>query len=78
MVKKIEIDNENNKIFLSCSQDGTVRMFDLRNREEKILIDYRSDEFWNTLDINSISLNPLNSNYFIIGGSNKYVRLFDR
>jgi DDB1- and CUL4-associated factor 8 len=84
MVKKLEIDPINPKQFISCSQDGTSRLFDLRDKSEKILVNLNvsrgsiSSRFLERIDINGISLNQKDPNYFIIGGGDRYVRLYDR
>ena len=84
MVKKIEIDPTNPKTFLSCSTDGTVifisnlqvKCFDLRDNSDYTIVNLNNLLFLPV--IYSISINPVDPNYFIIGGSGKYVRMYDR
>jgi DDB1- and CUL4-associated factor 8 len=90
MVKKLEIEPTDPSIFYSCSQDGTVRFFDIResveenSKENHILVHLEKEEVnlrqrtGRYVEINSISLNKQDSNYFIIGGGDPYVRLYDR
>ena len=88
MVKKLEIETTDPNVFYSCSQDGTVRYFDIRqsvdenSKENHILIELKDENgqrtYRDTLEINSISLNKQNSNYLICGGGDPFIRLFDR
>lgn len=87
MVKKLQIDPKSPECFFSCSMDGTVRYFDLRIKEGTsngtIIVDLRTQNSRmhrrnHTVDVNSISINPINPNLFICGGGDAYVRLYDR
>lgn len=86
MVKKLQIDPKSSNCFYSCSMDGTIRFFDLRmnnNSNGKIIVDLRTQNSRmhrrnRTVDINSISINPLNPDLFICAGGDPYVRLYDR
>jgi WD40 repeat protein len=87
MVKKLEIDPNSAHVFLSCSQDGTARFYDLRQKnnssDSQIIVDLRTGRSRlyhtnHTVDINSISLNMADSNYFTIGGGDSFLRLYDR
>jgi WD repeat-containing protein 42A len=87
MVKKMEIDPNSAHVFLSCSQDGTARFYDLRQKnnssDSQIIADLRTGRSRlyhtnHTVDINSISLNMADSNYFAIGGGDSFLRLYDR
>jgi len=65
--------------FLSCGEDGTVRMFDLRIKNkcnchtclEDVLLDIRHA-------VTSVSVNPLQPYEIAAGCKDKFVRVFDR
>ncbi|RKO92787.1 hypothetical protein BDK51DRAFT_51082 [Blyttiomyces helicus] len=70
-------------VFLSCSEDGTVRQFDLRVQYDcsssrtcthPALIDYSP----NRMALHSISVNRLNQNLLAVAGTNPYIYLHDR
>eukprot|EP01126_Amoeba_proteus_P035371 TRINITY_DN3566_c0_g1_i3.p1 TRINITY_DN3566_c0_g1~~TRINITY_DN3566_c0_g1_i3.p1 ORF type:complete len:553 (-),score=146.63 TRINITY_DN3566_c0_g1_i3:526-2184(-) len=69
-VKKLSIFPDDPNIFLSCSEDGTVRLFDLResSKKGKILVNLKP------LDINSIDLHGVR---FCIGGGDPILRVYD-
>lgn len=100
-VWKVEVEKNNPNVFLSASEDSTVRFFDLREshqcgsfdtRCQNVLVDLKKEDkrlyngngisitTFSTLhiEIYSLALNPVNSNYFVIGGNDPIVRLFDR
>ncbi|OLL24778.1 WD repeat protein iqw1 [Neolecta irregularis DAH-3] len=62
--------------FLACSEDGTVRYFDLRQdgNSGTVLIDYSKNRF----EIHSLSMSIHQPQYLIIGGTSSYVLLHDR
>jgi len=73
MVHKLDLEPGSPYVFLSASQDGTVRLFDIREKGQQhtILVDLRrkrNSTFKKHVGIDSISINPLNPNYFVIGG----------
>jgi len=65
--------------FLSCGEDGTVRLFDLRTKTkcncqecaEDILIDAKHA-------VTSVSINPMLPYHLAIGCKDSFVRVFDR
>ncbi|XP_065364344.1 DDB1- and CUL4-associated factor 6-like [Calliphora vicina] len=65
--------------FMSCGEDGTVRLFDLRQIsgchktccKDNILILSPSA-------VNAIDLSPVSSNYLAVGSSDAIVRIYDR
>ncbi|KAM7348906.1 DDB1- and CUL4-associated factor 6-like [Cochliomyia hominivorax] len=65
--------------FMSCGEDGTVRLFDLRQIsgchktccKDNILILSPSA-------VNAIDLSPISSNYLAVGSSDAIVRIYDR
>lgn len=76
--------------FLSASEDGTIRHFDLRDSSQ-ILVDLRSER--GSIDFYSVAINQMNPHYFVtgikywmdgwiltgvIGGCDPLVRMYDR
>ncbi|KAF3631964.1 hypothetical protein FXO37_27729 [Capsicum annuum] len=69
-------------IFFSCSEDGFVQHYDLRsNSATKIFCcssfmenNKRSSS---SVRLNSIVIDPRNPNYFAVGGSDEYARVYD-
>ncbi|KAM3309206.1 hypothetical protein P3S67_010950 [Capsicum chacoense] len=69
-------------IFYSCSEDGFVQHYDLRsNSATKIFCcssfmenNKRSSS---SVRLNSIVIDPRNPNYFAVGGSDEYARVYD-
>ncbi|KAI8116731.1 DDB1- and CUL4-associated factor 6 [Lucilia cuprina] len=65
--------------FMSCGEDGTVRLFDLRQIsgchktccKDNILI-------LSPTAVNAIDLSPISSNYLAVGSSDAIVRIYDR
>ncbi|XP_055524340.1 DDB1- and CUL4-associated factor 6-like [Wyeomyia smithii] len=65
--------------FMSCGEDGTVRLYDLRkmNRclrtccKDNILI-------LNPSGVTTMTLSPITMNYIAVGSSDSHVRIFDR
>jgi len=60
-----------NQNFMSISEDGTCKWFDLRSTQCDTMIDSGID--WNSIDVN-----PMNDQEFIIGGGDKAMKLYDR
>eukprot|EP00124_Ichthyophonus_hoferi_P003308 Ihof_evm1s280 gene=Ihof_evmTU1s280 len=83
-VKKVAVEADNPHTFLTCSEDGTVRLFDLRAKHDcspteigptspclsNVVVKIDSEIF-------SISINPSTPSLFAIGGGDKYVRVYD-
>ncbi|XP_065077487.1 DDB1- and CUL4-associated factor 6-like [Ochlerotatus camptorhynchus] len=67
------------KSFMSCGEDGTVRLFDLRKMtrclktccKDNILILSPSA-------VTAMTLSPISMNYIAVGSSDSHVRIFDR
>jgi WD repeat-containing protein 42A len=82
MTHKMAFEPNNPNIFITCSQDGTCRLFDLRLPSSScsfVLVDWRDlPGKERPLDIHSIDINPMNHNYLIAGGGDHYIRLYDR
>ncbi|KAF0983456.1 hypothetical protein FDP41_010521 [Naegleria fowleri] len=93
MVHRVCIENSSPNVFISISQDGYVKLFDLRqpNHEHVNLLHLQSGgtgggsrlvrfsgSSATSIDINSIDMNPRNCNEIILGCDDPFVRLFDR
>ncbi|BAM80810.1 hypothetical protein, conserved [Cyanidioschyzon merolae strain 10D] len=128
-VKKLAVDPQNPQVILSCSEDGTVRQFDLREahrhrcrptlrhsrdtrRCQNILLDVNEIDWRRihasfqeqafdsehertyrlrqlspqrnllitepSIELYSLKLHPLDSNRFVVAGTNEFVQLYDR
>ena len=84
MVHKFDFVDEN--ILLTASRDGTVSQIDIRlplSSSTNVLVNLQSESRSaptrdKTIDIESISINPMNPNFFLTGGGDYFMRLFDR
>ncbi|ORX76260.1 WD40 repeat-like protein [Basidiobolus meristosporus CBS 931.73] len=79
--KRIVTEPGNPYVFLTCSEDGTVRNFDLRESHQcqsvcrtNLVVNFRPY----LIELNSITLNPIHPQYIAIGGGDPYVYLWDR
>jgi hypothetical protein len=65
--------------FLSCSEDSTIRLTDLRENHfcssshRKPLFDYQTI----SQDLTALSVNPFDPHYILVGGENRHVFLSD-
>ncbi|XP_010244992.1 PREDICTED: DDB1- and CUL4-associated factor 8-like [Nelumbo nucifera] len=80
-VYKLAIEPGSPHIFYSCGEDGFIQHFDLRSHSATKLL-CCSSFTENKLPITSIRLNsividPQNPNYFAVGGSDEYARVYD-
>ncbi|KAK4717847.1 hypothetical protein R3W88_016185 [Solanum pinnatisectum] len=69
-------------ILYSCSEDGFVQHYDLRsNSATKILccssFMENNKQSSSSVRLNSIVIDPRNPNYFAVGGSDEYARVYD-
>ncbi|KAG5598846.1 hypothetical protein H5410_030216 [Solanum commersonii] len=69
-------------ILYSCSEDGFVQHYDLRsNSATKILccssFTENNKQSSSSVRLNSIVIDPRNPNYFAVGGSDEYARVYD-
>ena len=80
-VKRIETTGPHT--FLSCSEDGSVRQFDLREQHickeandgcPKPLVNYAPFQ----MELHTITLSKQAPHYFVVGGSHQYAFLHDR
>jgi WD and tetratricopeptide repeats protein 1 len=84
MTHKIGIHASDPSVFLSCSEDGTVRQIDLRQRHRcqsdcaNVLVRLFDRSEGRIIGINSLSLNPQQPEYFAIAARDTPVRIFDR
>ncbi|XP_065865898.1 uncharacterized protein [Euphorbia lathyris] len=82
-VYKLALEPGSPHIFYSCGEDGFVQHFDLRSRSPVKLFccsSVREDSSrWpsNSIRLNAITIDPRNPNYFAVGGSNEYARVYD-
>ncbi|XP_022730334.1 DDB1- and CUL4-associated factor 8 [Durio zibethinus] len=78
-VHNLAVEPGSPHIFYSCGEDGLVQHFDLRSSSATKLFQcfsYSNREPLN-LRLNAIVFDPRNSNYFAIGGSDEYARVYD-
>eukprot|EP00761_Pharyngomonas_kirbyi_P013561 gb/GECH01013590.1/.p1 GENE.gb/GECH01013590.1/~~gb/GECH01013590.1/.p1 ORF type:complete len:397 (+),score=113.05 gb/GECH01013590.1/:1-1191(+) len=82
MVHKLDIEPGSPHVFFTASKDGSVRQFDLRrpnNNNSDMVVNLKSLTTTTFgMEVDSVSINPMKPNYFIIGGGDPYVRLYDR
>ncbi|KAK1408411.1 hypothetical protein QVD17_40158 [Tagetes erecta] len=82
-VHKLAVEPGSPHIFYSCGEDGFVQHFDLRSNSSTKLFCCSSFSEDNrhssssSLRLNTIVIDPRNPNYFSIGGSDKYARVYD-
>lgn len=82
-VHKLAVEPGSPHIFYSCGEDGLVQHFDLRSNTPTKLFsctpftETNNQSSTNNLRLNSIIIDPRNPNFFSIGGSDKYARLYD-
>eukprot|EP01134_Creolimax_fragrantissima_P004371 CFRG4371T1 len=77
-VKKIALDTNNVNVFMTCSEDGSVRLFDLRESHtcgrpctSNIVVEHDRE-------INGLSVNPNAPHLFVVAGGDKDVFVYDR
>ncbi|KAH9331597.1 hypothetical protein KI387_003705, partial [Taxus chinensis] len=79
---KLAIEPGSPHIFYSCGEDGVVQHFDLRSHTATKLFTchtFRGNKPQPPLSLrlNAIVIDPTNPNYFAIGGSDEYARVYD-
>lgn len=81
---KMAIEPGSPRIFYSCGEDGVVRHFDLREEKSTKLLtchQFRAStgkpSRSRVVRLNAIVMNPRNFNYFAVGGSDQYARVYD-
>ncbi|KAJ4978552.1 hypothetical protein NE237_009332 [Protea cynaroides] len=81
-IYKLAVEPGSPHIFYSCGEDGLIQHFDLRSNcaATKILSCSQfpqTNKTHRSLRLNSIVIDPRNPNYFAVGGSNEYARVYD-
>ncbi|XP_010253513.1 PREDICTED: DDB1- and CUL4-associated factor 8-like isoform X1 [Nelumbo nucifera] len=80
-VYKLAIEPGSPHIFYSCGEDGFIQHFDLRSHSATKLFwcsSFTENKTPHTkIELNSIVIDPRNPNYFSIGGSDEYARVYD-
>jgi WD repeat-containing protein 42A len=81
---KLSIEPASPHRFLSCGEDGVVNQFDLREDKGTRLfvchsfhLDSSKPSHGSVVRLNSIVINPQNTNYFSVGGSDEFARVYD-
>lgn len=76
-VKRLDAHPETPSLFLTASEDGTIRQFDIRDwREEAVSLvaDWSEEQ----ISLNSLSISPLRPWLVAAAGSGRVVRIIDR
>ncbi|XP_019199214.1 PREDICTED: DDB1- and CUL4-associated factor 8-like [Ipomoea nil] len=81
-VHKIAVEPGSPYIFYSCGEDGFVQHYDLRSNSATNLFSCsslrtNSKQSSNSIRLNAIVIDPRNPNFFAIGGSDEYARVYD-
>ncbi|XP_076886401.1 uncharacterized protein LOC143536252 [Bidens hawaiensis] len=83
-VHKLAVEPGSPHIFYSCGEDGIVQHFDLRSNSSTKLLSCTTFKGYkyhhspsNILRLNTITIDPRNPNYFSLGGSDEYARVYD-
>ncbi|KAL4385710.1 hypothetical protein GQ457_15G028500 [Hibiscus cannabinus] len=80
-VHSLAVEPGSPHVFFSCGEDGLVQHFDLRHGSASKLFRCFSSEETNrqhsNMKLNAIVIDPRNPNYFAIGGSDEYARVYD-
>ncbi|KAL3530622.1 hypothetical protein ACH5RR_009944 [Cinchona calisaya] len=80
-VHKLAVEPGSPYIFYSSGEDGLVQHYDLRSNSATKLF-YCSAftenrQYSNRIRLNAIVIDPRNPNYFAVGGSDEYARVYD-
>ncbi|XP_016478178.2 uncharacterized protein LOC107799567 [Nicotiana tabacum] len=81
-VHKLAVEPGSPYIFYSCGEDGFVQHYDLRsNSATKIIccssFTENNKQSSSSICLNAIVIDPRNPNYFAVGGSDEYARVYD-
>ncbi|CAA2955316.1 DDB1- and CUL4-associated factor 8 isoform X2 [Olea europaea subsp. europaea] len=77
---KLAIEPGSPHIFYTCGEDGLVQHIDLRTSIATELFTCQSvhpQNYKSVIQLNTISIDPRNPNFFAVGGSDQFARLFD-
>ncbi|RKP27045.1 WD40-repeat-containing domain protein [Syncephalis pseudoplumigaleata] len=80
-VKRIAVEDDNPWSFLSCSEDGTVRHFDLRaphNCRDDSCPSALLDLGRYGIELYGLSINAFDANYLALCGTSPFIYLYDR
>ena len=79
MTFEVVPDSNNRHVFLSCSEDGTVRQYDLRAKDSCLCRGCQANVIADvSTGVSAIALHPVNPTYFSISCGDGLVRTFDR
>ncbi|EFJ09381.1 hypothetical protein SELMODRAFT_43681, partial [Selaginella moellendorffii] len=71
---KLAIEPGSPRTFFSCGEDGDVHQFDLREGGNMKIVTCKGRP---VIYLNAIVINPRNPNYFAVGGSDEFARVYD-
>ncbi|KAK1326476.1 hypothetical protein QJS10_CPA01g00327 [Acorus calamus] len=78
---KLAIEPGSPHIFYSSAEDGLVQHFDLRTKSATQLFSCHSfgirSSYMPIVNLNAIAIDQRHPNFFVIGGSDEYARLYD-
>ncbi|XP_016465615.1 uncharacterized protein LOC107788450 [Nicotiana tabacum] len=80
-VHKLAVEPGSPYILYSCGEDGFVQHYDLRSNSSSKLLRCSSfaenNKHSSSIRLNGIVIDPRNPNYFAVGGSDEYARVYD-
>lgn len=80
-VHKLAVEPGSPYILYSCGEDGFVQHYDLRSSSSSKLLRCSSftenNKQSGSIRLNAIVIDPRNPNYFAVGGSDEYARVYD-
>ena len=80
--KRVDFEGGNPNWMIACSEDGTVRQWDVRVEmscmDEGVCPNIVLDSHPAPVEFMSLSVSPIRPNYFAIGGDEPVVRIYDR
>lgn len=81
---KMAIEPGSSRIIYSCGEDGVVQHIDLREEKAKKLLTCHKYKLntgkpsqTRSIRLHSIVMDPIDLNYFAVGGSDQYARVYD-
>ncbi|XP_043708431.1 DDB1- and CUL4-associated factor 8-like isoform X4 [Telopea speciosissima] len=77
---KLAIEPGSPHIFYTCGEDGFVQHFDLRTGFATELFackSFHDKSRYSIVHLNTIAIDPRNPNFFAVGGTDEYARLYD-
>ncbi|MCD7463955.1 hypothetical protein HAX54_051767 [Datura stramonium] len=80
-VHKLAVEPGSPYILYSCGEDGFIQHYDLRSNSSSKLLRCLSftenNKQSSSIRLNAIVIDPRNPNYFAVGGSDEYARVYD-